>query len=177
MKELLNGARKGNKYAFEEIVNRIYKKLYIIAKAKLMDEQEAQEVVWDSLLTAHNKLWVLRDINKFNSWITKIVINNCNSVIRKRKIQQVSFVCEKLDNNGTSESEYVDIEDNIDFFDLLSELNDDERTIIAMYYSEEYTTKEISETLKINENTIRSKIKRAKQKIKNKYDRSSCNER
>ena len=87
MKELLEKARKGNKESFEEIVNKVYKKLYIIAKARLMDEQEAQEVVWDSILTAYNKLWSLRDVRKFNSWITRIVVNNCNSVIRKRKIQ------------------------------------------------------------------------------------------
>ena len=176
MKELLEKARKGNKESFEEIVNKVYKKLYIIAKARLMDEQEAQEVVWDSILTAYNKLWSLRDVRKFNSWITKIVVNNCNSVIRKRKIQEVAFEYEKVEDGMYIDNEYVDIEDKIDFFELLSDLNYEERTIMAMYYSEEYTTKEIADILKSNENTIRSKIQRAKQKIKNRY-RSDYNER
>lgn len=176
MKELLKQARKGNKECFEEIVNRTYKRLYVIANARLMDEEEAQDVVWDSILIAYNKLWTLRDLDKFNSWITRIVINNCNSVIRKRKIQEVAFEYEKFEDNMSWDNEYVDIEDNIDFFELLSDLNYEERTIMAMYYSEEYTTKEIANILKTNENTIRSKIKRAKQKIKNKYDRSSCDE-
>lgn len=176
MKELLEKARKGNKESFEEIVNKVYKKLYIIAKARLMDEQEAQEVVWDSILTAYNKLWSLRDVRKFNSWITKIVVNNCNSVIRKRKIQEVAFEYEKVEDGMYIDNEYVDIEDKIDFFELLSDLNYEERTIMAMYYSEEYTTKEIAEILKSNESTIRSKIQRAKQKIKNRYG-SGYNER
>lgn len=176
MKELLEKARKGNKESFEEIVNKVYKKLYIIAKARLMDEQEAQEVVWDSILTAYNKLWSLRDVGKFNSWITKIVVNNCNSVIRKRKIQEVVFEYEKVENGMYIDNEYIDIEDKIDFFELLSDLNYEERTIMAMYYSEEYTTKEISDILKSNESTIRSKIQRAKQKIKSRY-RSGYNER
>jgi len=176
MKELLEKARKGNKESFEELVNKVYKKLYIIAKARLMDEQEAQEVVWDSILTAYNKLWSLRDVRKFNSWITKIVVNNCNSVIRKRKIQEVAFEYEKVEDGMYIDNEYVDIEDKIDFFELLSDLNYEERTIMAMYYSEEYTTKEIAEILKSNESTIRSKIQRAKQKIKNRY-RSGYSER
>lgn len=176
MKELLEKARKGNKESFEEIVNKVYKKLYIIAKARLMDEQEAQEVVWDSILTAYNKLWSLRDVRKFNSWITKIVVNNCNNVIRKRKIQEVVFEYEKVEDGMYIDNEYVDIEDKIDFFELLSDLNYEERTIMAMYYSEEYTTKEIAEILKSNESTIRSKIQRAKQKIKNRYG-SGYNER
>ena len=74
------------------------------------------------------------------------------------------------------DNEYIDIEDKIDFFELLSDLNYEERTIMAMYYSEEYTTKEIADILKSNESTIRSKIQRAKQKIKNKY-RSDYDER
>ena len=176
MKELLEKARKGNKESFEEIVNKVYKKLYIIAKARLMDEQEAQEVVWDSILTAYNKLWSLRDVRKFNSWITRIVVNNCNSVIRKRKIQEVAFEYEKVEDGMYIDNEYIDIEDKIDFFELLSDLNYEERTIMAMYYSEEYTTKEIADILKSNESTIRSKIQRAKQKIKNKY-RSDYDER
>lgn len=177
MEELLREARKGNKKSFEEIVHRIYKKLYIIAKAKLLDEEEAQEVVWDSILIAYNKLWSLRKLKKFNSWITKIVVNNCNNVIRKRKIREVGFEYENAGDNISLNNEYVDIEDSIDFFGLLSALSNDERTIVAMYYSEEYTTKEISEILNINENTVRSKIKRAKEKIKSMYDRSSYNER
>ena len=176
MKELLEKARKGNKESFEEIVNKVYKKLYIIAKARLMDEQEAQEVVWDSILTAYNKLWSLRDRRKFNSWITRIVVNNCNSVIRKRKIQEVAFEYQKVEDGMYIDNEYVDIEDEIDFFELLSDLNYEERTIMAMYYSEEYTTKEIADILKSNESTIRSKIQRAKQKIKNRY-RSGYSER
>lgn len=44
----------------------------------------------------------------------------------------------------------------------------EERTIIAMYYSQNYTTKEISDILNIKESTIRSKMLRAKAKIKEK---------
>lgn len=177
MEELLKKARAGNKKAFEEIVNKVYKKLYIIAKSRLMNEEEACEVVWDSILTAYNRLWALRDANKFNSWITKIVLNNCNSVIRKRKIREVAFEYENAEDNISFNNEYVDIEDKIDFFEMLSELSYNERTIIAMYYSDEYTTKEISEILNINESTVRSKIRRAKEKIKSRYDRSNYNER
>lgn len=177
MEELLKQARKGDKESFEKLVNKTYKKLYVIAKAKLMDEEEALDVVWDSMLIAYNKLWTLRELDKFNTWITKIVVNNCNKVIRKRKIREVTFEYENIEDYDVSNNEYVDIEDKIDFFDLLSGLNNEERTIIAMYYSDEYTTREISEILKINESSIRSKIKRAKQKIKKKYDRSSYDER
>ncbi|MBQ8043135.1 MAG: RNA polymerase sigma factor [Clostridia bacterium] len=177
MEQLLEKARKGDKKAFEEIINSIYKRLYVIAKARLMDEQDAQDIVWESITTAYTKMRFLRDLNKFNAWITKIVINNCNRIIRSRKIKEVALEYEKIENNFVLDSEYLNIEDSIDFFELLSILNYEERTIMAMYYSEEYTTKEIANILKLNESTVRSKINRAKQKIKSKYDRSSYDER
>ena len=52
-----------------------------------------------------------------------------------------------------------------------------ERLIFTLFYSEDYTTKQISEMLKINENTIKSKIKRAKEKIQNYIERCERNEK
>ena len=46
----------------------------------------------------------------------------------------------------------------------------EENEIENYYYYSEYSTKEISKLLKINENTIRSKISRAKEKLKNQYE-------
>ena len=50
---------------------------------------------------------------------------------------------------------------------MIKELKYEERIIIILYYSEKYTTKEISNILKINENTIKTRLSRAKEKIKN----------
>ena len=52
---------------------------------------------------------------------------------------------------------------------MINFLDKDERTIIILYYNERYTTKEISKLLHMKENTVKSKILRAKQKIKSNY--------
>lgn len=57
-------------------------------------------------------------------------------------------------------------EDNINFEILLKELKKEDKIILTMYYGNNYTTKEIASILNKNENTIRSKIKRAKKQIK-----------
>lgn len=49
-------------------------------------------------------------------------------------------------------------------------LNYDERIAMTLYYLEEYTTKEIGKMLNINENTIKTRIRRAKEKIKSEYE-------
>lgn len=72
-------------------------------------------------------------------------------------------------NYEKSEDQFQDVNDNIDFLKFIDFLNAEEKIIIAMYYSKNYTTREISNILKINESTIRSKILRAKAKIKEKF--------
>ena len=54
-------------------------------------------------------------------------------------------------------------------------LNYKERVTVVLYYLEQYTTKEIAEILNISENTIKSQLRRAKQKIKEDYQRRNNN--
>jgi RNA polymerase sigma-70 factor (ECF subfamily) len=58
---------------------------------------------------------------------------------------------------------------NLSFQILIENLKEEEKTILTMYYCFQYTTKEISNILNINENTVKSKIVRAKEKLKNKF--------
>ena len=60
----------------------------------------------------------------------------------------------------------LDRDDNLDFEILINKLKLEDRTILALYYASNLTTKEIAKILKKNENTIRSKIKRAKDFIR-----------
>ena len=52
---------------------------------------------------------------------------------------------------------------------MIKNLKYEERIIIVLYYAEKYTTKEIAEILSVNENTIKTRLSRAKEKIKTNY--------
>ena len=69
-----------------------------------------------------------------------------------------------FENNNNSE-----IEAKLDFYSIIKQLNKKEKTIIVLYYSEKYTTKEIAEILNKSENTIKTLLRRAKIKLKEKY--------
>ena len=56
---------------------------------------------------------------------------------------------------------------DLEFNNLINLLNDDEKTIIVLYYAEGYKAKEIAKILKMKESTVRNKILRAKRKIQN----------
>ena len=54
--------------------------------------------------------------------------------------------------------------------DILKYLNDEEKMIITLYYLEDYKSKEIAWLLDMNENTVKTKISRAKNKLKTKLE-------
>ena len=59
----------------------------------------------------------------------------------------------------------LETENNLDFNLLISKLDEEERMVIILYYSEKYKIKEISKILKMNENTVKIKLHRARKKI------------
>ena len=95
-------------------------------------------------------------------------MNNCTKINKKKEYSEISFEDANLDAILHSDNEeFNKIFSNIDFYNCINFLNEEERTILALFYSEEYTINEISEILNINISTIKSKISRAKTKIKN----------
>ena len=63
----------------------------------------------------------------------------------------------------------IDVENKLNFYDIIKILNYEERLIIILYYMEDYSVKEIKSILKMNENTINTHLYRARQKLKKNY--------
>lgn len=172
MISLIEKAKSGDKNAFNDLIPLIERKLYFVARSKIYNEEDVKDIIQITLTQAYKNINSLKDNNKFVCWITNILINNCNTFLRKNiSYKSVSYEDSQIDNLDRNEDIYVEVEDNIDFYTMIEDLYEDERLLLSMYYSDEYTTKEISEILKINENTIRSKISRAKLKIAKKYEK------
>lgn len=169
MELLLKKMKNGDKQSLETFVKGIEKRLYIIAMARLMNESDAKDATQEALIKIYTKINQLHNMESIIPWATKILINECNNILKKRKNMEFSFEDFEMEKY-LKDDEYIEIENDYNFFELIEHLTIEERTILTMYYSEDYTTKEISEILKVNENTIRTKIKRAKFKIKKKFE-------
>ena len=165
MDKLVEEAKKGNKEAFVSCINTIDKKLYYIAKSKLKYEEDIKEVIQETIFECYKSINKLKDISKFEKWVIKLLINNCNDYYRKKK--NVNFVeySEEIIDIANSERDITNINSRIDFSYLIKILNEEDRLIFTLYYSSGYSTSEISEVTSINENTIKSKLMRCREKI------------
>ena len=170
-KELIKKARKGDKKAFSLIFNDDYRKeLYVLARSKLGNEEDAKDAVQDTILEAYIKIENLRNEEKFKCWIKKILINKCNDIYRNLNKHNLSFEDTVEAKFSDGDDEFIDIENNIDIYSLLKFLNDKERQIILLHIRG-YNNKEISKILKINQNTVRCNLMRIRRKIKSKNER------
>lgn len=168
MEELIEKAKKGEKDAFTELILKNEMKLYKIAKARLKNEFDVQDAVQETMLLLFKKLPSLKDNTKFELWLYKILINQCNKKYRKNKI---SFVSLETIENQKAYNEQTKWEDKLDYEKILEMFSGQDKMILLLYYSNGYTTKQISEILGKNENTIKTKLRRMKEKIKTNWEK------
>lgn len=164
MEELILSAQNGNEEAFTKLILSINDDLYKIAKPKISNEDDIADAVQETMIEAYKSIKKLNSPNKFKKWVITILINKCNRIYRRKYKNDVSIDEYNLDDIKTNN--IIDIENDLNFFDIIKNLNYNERIIIVLYYMEEYTVKEIKEILKMNENTINTHLYRARQKIK-----------
>ncbi len=166
MNLLIKKAIDGDKEAFSKLISEYERKLYIIARSRISNEEDVKDIIQDTIMNAYINLKTLKNIDKFNSWITTILINKCN----KFYVNNVNVLSydDMYENSSylVCNQDTDDINATMDFIQIIGFLDVEDRTIITMYYMDEYTTKEIGEIFNINESTLRSKISRIREKIK-----------
>ncbi len=168
MEELIVKAQKNDKEAFTKIILEFENDLYKIAKTRITSEADIQDAIQETMIETYKSIKKLKDPKKFKKWLIKILINKCNRIYKRKYKKDISIDEYNLDNYLILNS-YKDIEDDLNFYSLIKDLKYKERIIIILYYMEQYSLSDIKEILGMNENTIRTHLFRARQKIKESY--------
>ena len=168
MEELIEKAKHGDKEAFTQAMLLVKISLYKIAKTRTSKLEDIQDIMQDTMIDAFKNIKKLKDVSKFKTWIIKILINNCNKYYKKYYLEETYDIEYFREDIKYTDNQNL-IDSTLNFYEMINVLKYEERIIIILYYSEKYTTKEISKILGINENTIKTRLLRAKEKIKNNY--------
>lgn len=168
MEELIKQAQKGDKEAFTQLIYEIRQDLYKIARCRLSCEDDIEDEVQETMIETFKNIKKLKKQEAYKKWIIKILVNKCNYIYKKNKNRNISFENLELEKRYSFNENYNELEE-IDFYLILKDLNYDERIALTLFYLEDYSIKEISKLLKTNENTIKTRLKRGKEKIKIKF--------
>lgn len=162
MTDFVKEAMNGNKDAFTKLIENLKLDLYKIAKVRLKNEDDVLDAIQETIIVCYKSIKTLNKPENFKKWTIKILINKCNDIYKEKRENLVSY--EELPEVSCI---YEDKEfSNIEIEDILKYLSEDEKMIITLYYLEDYKSKEIAWLLDMNENTVKTKIKRAKSKLK-----------
>ncbi len=167
MEKLILKAKKGDKAAFTELFVKIENDLYKLAKVKIKSEEDVEDVVQETMIKAFISIRKLKSNKALKKWIVQILFNNCKRYFKKKERRECSYEIEIIKLDKADQKDFFEsTENDVDFKLLLHSLSEEEKIIILLFYNERYTTKEIGSLLGINENTVKSKLARAKKKIK-----------
>lgn len=157
--QLVLRAKNNDAEAFAELYESVYKDLYRFAFYTLQNQHDAEDVVSEAVLDAYRTIYQLKDPKAFKSWIFTIVSCKC-----KKKIKEYKKRCEELPDY--LEGDNPDLSENVGVWQALNTLNDEERLIVTMSIFGGYKGKEIGSILHKKHSTIRSKYRRALDKLK-----------
>ncbi|MYB63356.1 sigma-70 family RNA polymerase sigma factor [Candidatus Poribacteria bacterium] len=172
---LIQQTLDGDEQAFSKLVEKYQKQIHALAWQKIGDFHTAQEIAQDTFLTAHQKLASLKHYKSFSGWLYVIADRKCKNWHRKNKLTLKSL--EDLDPIELEEvyySEYMthQREETANrkrralVQKLLSKLQESERTVMNLYYIAEMTCEEIAKFLGISPNAVRTRLHRARKRLK-----------
>lgn len=134
---------------------------YKLAYSYVKNEQDALDIVGESTYKALNSLNKLREKKYMKTWFYRILINESIAIIRKNKtiIYDTQFI-ETISENITDKEEILDL------YNSLDKLSEKYKTVIILKYVKAMEINEIADILKINSNTVKTRLKRGIDKLK-----------
>ena len=173
--ELIHRILDGDDTAFSSLVGKYQKQVHALAWRKIGDFHIAEEITQDTFLKAYQNLATLKKPHRFAGWLYVIATHCCHAWLRKKRIQTESL--EELDSDELEPeaySRYVAEQEAKAIAEtqrqvvkkLLATLPESERTVITLHYFGEMTCEKISEFLGVSANTIKSRLRRARNRLK-----------
>lgn len=176
-KELLEKAKKGDVGSFETLIESSKKRAFNIAFHLLRNEEDAKDALQESFIKIFKSINSFKGESSFNTWVYRIVSNTCSDMLRKNnKYQYTDNVYIDKDN----EEQIVEIKDlslNPEemaqrkerlhyILNCLDRLSHEHREVIILRDIRGFSYEEISQILRCSDGTVKSRINRARNNLK-----------
>ena len=167
--KLVSQTLTGDRDAFGVLVHKYQEMVYAYAFQKVRNEEDAQDITQEVFWRAYHHLYQLRQPHRFRSWLYTIMSNECKrwlvSVIKMR--QRETALADAADDALRIEPAHTVPTEGwrVDLEQALSELPDENRVAVLMFYMGDCSLREISEFLGVSVNTVKGKLYRARQQL------------
>lgn len=156
---------------YEMFYSRVYRDVYFITK----DSYLAQDALQETFVKAYKHMHRLEDKERMGAWLSTIATRTAIDLLRKRKgarevLTEDVMIQEKNMQENNFDTLYI-VEENLvkeELLNSLHELKAEYREVILLRYIHDLSIKEMAHYLKINESTVKTRLHRARKKMKEK---------
>lgn len=162
MGELVEKAIQGNADAFLELMEMHTLSMYKVARGILRRDADVADAIQNTILHSFEKIHTLQNAEFFRTWLMRILINECNQIVRHyKKVNPM----EELPETPRPDQSLAEFE----FKEMLGQVDEKYRVILTLYYEQGFKIAEIAEILKLNENSVKTRLSRAREQIRLAY--------
>jgi RNA polymerase sigma-70 factor (ECF subfamily) len=157
-------AQAGDQAAFGQLVKRHQRRAYAVARAIVLNHEDAEDAVQEAFLHAYRALDRFRPDQAFGAWLHRIVANAALDLTRRRKVREADELPESVASPFRDPAESSDLRQRLR--EALAELPPRQRAVIVLHDIEGFKHAEIGKTLDIPEGTARSDLHYARARLR-----------
>jgi len=173
---LVRRVQQGDEMAFREIVERYQSKVLSIIFGILRNRNDAEDIAQQVFAKVYFSIRSFDFRSSLLTWIYKITVNECYDYLRKRRVRKLVYESDfseqdsaRMSNSEMSMDQSPSVENRLSQRDyiskLLSRVSEEDRTLMLLKEVEGRSVEELSQMTGMNENTIKVKLYRARQKL------------
>lgn len=176
MTDLVIQARDGNRFAFNQIIDRYQGDIYRMIFYRIRARMDAEDLTQDVFIRVYRNISRIREPRKFRSWLFTIAVNRVNDYLRKKKVRSIFKSSDEGTEFQPDATQFRDQPEALeqvlkeDFWrqvgQILKKLSRMEREVFLLRFLDNLNLNEIAQTLKKSESTVKTHLYRALAKFK-----------
>lgn len=174
--DLVRRVQAKDETAFREIVERYQAKVFSIIYGILRNRNDAEDIAQQVFSKIYFSIGNFDFRSSLLTWIYKITVNECYDYLRKKRVRKLVYESDfseedalRMENSEAASDPGARIDTNLARRDyimkLLSKVSEEDRTLILLKELEGHSVEELAQMMGMNENTIKVKLFRARQKL------------
>jgi RNA polymerase sigma factor (sigma-70 family) len=180
--DIIDKVLKGNQSAFAMLVEKYQNYVFTLVLRFTENREDAEEIAQDVFVKAYRSLADFRGDSKFSTWLFTIARTTCLSFLRKKRLD-----IQSLDNERTG----LQVENRESGFNAnlieqkskhamlnraITMLSPDDSQVLNLFYKGDQTLEEIGKIMRLDPNTVKVKLHRARQRLKDKMEKYFAHE-
>jgi RNA polymerase sigma-70 factor (ECF subfamily) len=164
-RDLVERAMAGDREAFTELTRQSIGKLYAVARLILRDNARAEDATQEALVAAWRQLSALRDPDRFDAWLRRLLVRACyREADKEQRQRRITTRIEPFATAGPDPGLAVADQDELERG--FATLRPDQRALVVLHYYLGLPVQETSEVLGIPVGTVKSRLSRTTQQLR-----------